>query len=149
VGLNGIYLNLAGRERDGIVQPGAEAEAVLKKLAEKLKAARDPDTGKLMVGGVAVNRGDGESAPDMIIGYMPGYRSSWQTALGAVPALVAEDNTEPWRADHCIDSRFVPGVLLGNLKSRTEDPHLYDLTVSLMQQFGVGPGPGMIGKSIY
>jgi hypothetical protein len=87
--------------------------------------------------------------PDMIVGYMPGYRSSWQTSLGAVPALLLENNTEAWRADHCIDARFVPGVLLSNRKSRAADPHLYDLTVSLLAEFHVDPGPGMIGHSIY
>jgi hypothetical protein len=60
-----------------------------------------------------------------------------------------EDNKGEWRADHCIDSRFVPGVLISNRKSRATDPHLYDLTVSLMQEFGVDPEPGMIGHAIY
>jgi predicted AlkP superfamily phosphohydrolase/phosphomutase len=154
IGLNGVYLNLQGREREGIVAPGVEAERVLKSIVEKLQSARDPDTGKPMVGGLTIARaafhGDQMAAsPDIIVGYMPGYRSSWQTVLGAVPALLVVDNTEAWRADHCIDARFVPGVLISNRKSRAADPHLYDLTVSLMQEFGVGPGPGMIGQSIY
>jgi len=149
VGLNGVYLNLRGREREGIVEPGGEAAAVLKRIAAKLQEARDPESGKPMVGGVSLTHSTLEAAPDLIVGYMPGYRSSWQTALGAVPAVMVEDNTEAWRADHCIDARFVPGVLISNRKSRAADPHLYDLTVSLMQEFGVGPGPGMIGHSIY
>jgi predicted AlkP superfamily phosphohydrolase/phosphomutase len=154
VGLNGIYLNLQGREREGIVAPGAEADAILKRIADRLAAARDPENGKPMVGGVALPHSDFhgamlETAPDLIVGYMPGYRSSWQTALGAVPAGMVQDNTEAWRADHCILARFVPGVLISNRKSRAADPHLYDLTVSLMHEFGIGPGPGMIGQSIY
>ena len=154
VGLNGIYLNLQGRERDGSVMQGTEADQVLKKISEKLLEARDPETGKPMVGGLTLTRSQyhGEmlsKAPDIIVGYMPGYRSSWQTALGAVPAMVVENNTEAWRADHCIDARFVPGVLIENRKSREEHPRLFDLTVSLMQDFNVGAGPGMIGHSIY
>ncbi len=154
VGLNGLYLNLQGREREGIVAPGEEADALLKKIAEKLKNAKDPQTGKPMVGGVTLTRSEFHGdmvghGPDMIVGYMPGYRSSWQTVLGAVPALQVEDNTDAWRADHCIDSRYVPGVLISNRKSRAADPHLYDLTVSLLQQFGIGSGAGMIGQSIY
>ena len=42
MGINGLYLNLAGRERDGIVQPGAEQEALLAELKTKLEAVRDP-----------------------------------------------------------------------------------------------------------
>jgi predicted AlkP superfamily phosphohydrolase/phosphomutase len=154
VGLNGLYLNLQGREREGIVQPGKEADELLQKISARLQASRDPQNGKPMVGGVTLTHtefhGDMlDHGPDMIIGYMPGFRSSWQTVLGAVPAAIVEDNTDAWRADHCIDSRYVPGVLISNRKSRSADPHLYDLTVSLLEQFGIGPGAGMIGHSIY
>ena len=154
VGLNGLYLNLQGREREGIVEPGNQADALLKKISERLLAARDPEGGKPMIGGVTLTHtefhGDMlDRGPDMIVGYMPGYRSSWQTVLGAVPTALVEDNTDAWRADHCIDARFVPGVLISNRRSRAPDPHLYDLTVSLLDQFGLGPGTGMIGHSIY
>ena len=153
IGLNGIYLNLQGREREGVVAPD-EADVVLQKIAGKLRNARDAATGKPIVGGVTLTHKEFHGqmigiGPDMIVGYMPGYRSSWQTSLGAVPAVMAEDNTEAWRADHCIDAKFVPGVLLSNRKSRAADPHLYDLTVSLLAEFHVDPGPGMIGHSIY
>ena len=154
IGLNGVYLNLKGREREGIVTPGAEADAVLQKIVEKLQNAVDPDNGKRMIGSLILPHRDfhgdmRDSGPDLIVGYLPGYRASWQTALGAVPGVMVEDNTGEWRADHCIDSRFVPGVLISNHKSRMADPHLYDLTVSLMQEFGVAPAPDMIGQMIY
>jgi predicted AlkP superfamily phosphohydrolase/phosphomutase len=154
MGLNGVYLNLQGRESQGTVAPGVEADAVLQKLAAKMQDARDPDSGKPMIGGVTLSHRDFhggmlDAAPDIIVGYMPGYRSSWQTTLGAVPALTVVNNTEAWRADHCILAKYVPGVLISNQKSMTADPHLYDLTVSLLHLFGVEPGAGMIGHSIY
>lgn len=154
IGLNGIYLNLHGRERAGIVWPGDEAAAVIKSIAEKLQSARDPATGDPMVSSVAIAHDTyhgpmAGAGPDLVVGYLPGYRSSWQTALGAVPAAEVEDNTDAWRADHCIDARFVPGVLISNQKSTAADPHLYDLTVSLMREFGIAPLAGMIGHSIY
>jgi predicted AlkP superfamily phosphohydrolase/phosphomutase len=154
IGLNGVYLNLAGREREGIVSPGPEADGVLREIVEKLRQAKDPDNGKPMVGGVTSTHTEFHGpmldvGPDLIVGYMPGYRSSWQTSLGAVPAVMVENNNEAWRADHCIDARFVPGVLLSNRKSRAEHPRLYDLTVSLLDDFHVAPGPDMIGHSIY
>jgi predicted AlkP superfamily phosphohydrolase/phosphomutase len=154
MGLNGIYLNLQGRESQGIVAPGDQADALLKKLAAKLQDARDPDTGQPMIGGVTLSHRDFhgsrlEAAPDIIVGYMPGYRSSWQTTLGAVPAVTVVNNTEAWRADHCILAKFVPGVLISNRKSSAADPHLYDLTVSLLHLFGIEPDPGMIGRSVY
>jgi hypothetical protein len=65
------------RERDGIVTPGTEADAVLENIAARLLAFRDQGTRW-----VIARRG--------------------QTALGAVPAKIMEDNTDEWRGDHCI-----------------------------------------------
>jgi predicted AlkP superfamily phosphohydrolase/phosphomutase len=154
LGLNSLFLNLETREPEGIVAPGAEADYVLNNIAKRLKEFRDPDTGKQVVSSVVLSHKDfhgpmRDSGPDMIVGYMPPYRGSWETALGAVPAKVIVDNTEEWRGDHCIDARFVPGVLISNRKSRMVEPHLYDLTVTVLSEFGIAPAPGMIGHTIY
>ena len=42
LGLNGLYLNLRGREREGTVEPGAQADGLLKEIKEKLLGVRDP-----------------------------------------------------------------------------------------------------------
>jgi predicted AlkP superfamily phosphohydrolase/phosphomutase len=153
-GLNGLYLNLQGREAQGTVAPGPEADAVMKKLVEKLLNAKDPLNGKPMIGGITVTHDEFhgnmlDKAPDLLVGYMPGYRGSSQSAMGAVPGDVVVDNNDEWRADHCIWAKFVPGVLISNRASAASDPHIWDLTVSVLQVFGVAPGPGMIGHSIY
>lgn len=44
-----IYINLKGREPDGIVEPGAEYEELRKNIIERLKELRDPDTGRPVV----------------------------------------------------------------------------------------------------
>lgn len=44
-----MYVNLKGREPEGIVAPGAEYEAVLTKLEARLRALRDPYTGEPVV----------------------------------------------------------------------------------------------------
>ena len=41
LGINGLYLNLKGRERDGIVEPGEQREALLAELIERLEAVTD------------------------------------------------------------------------------------------------------------
>ena len=46
MGLNGLYLNLKGREREGIVEAGAEAEALKEELRSKLDGLVDPASGK-------------------------------------------------------------------------------------------------------
>ncbi|MGH9628434.1 MAG: alkaline phosphatase family protein, partial [Bryobacteraceae bacterium] len=154
LGLNGIYVNKQFRERDGIVAEGEETDMVLAAIRERLLAWRDPGNGKPVVASVVISReqfqGDMlENAPDMIVGYFPGYRSSWQTALGAVPARIIEDNTDEWRGDHCIAARFVPGVLLGNRKSVVANPSLEDLTVTILEEFGVEAAPQLEGRNIY
>ncbi len=44
-----IYINLKGREPHGIVEPGAEYEAVRRRVVEALKELRHPETGKPLV----------------------------------------------------------------------------------------------------
>ena len=43
LGINGLYLNMKGRERDGIVEPGDQREALLTELIERLEAVTDED----------------------------------------------------------------------------------------------------------
>ncbi len=145
LGLNGLYLNLAGREKQGIVQPGPESQEILKKLQVELLAFRDGSR-PVVESAYAPPRSD--VAPDLIVGYARGYRASWQTALGSAPESLVEDNKDAWMGDHCINAADVPGVLFSNRKLGAGDPRLKDVTVSILQLFGVGPGPGMSGRKI-
>lgn len=153
IGLNALYVNQLDRERYGIVAPGEETKTVLTSIRDRLLAFRDPKNGKPVVASVSepdeTDQALSDTAPDMIVGYYPGYRSSWQTALGGVPADLIDDNTDEWRGDHCIAPQFVPGVLLSNRKSKLADPHLYDLTVTMLSEFGISKPSEMIGQSIY
>ena len=153
LGLNGIYLNLAGREPNGIVSE-EERKAVAERIADRLLKMTDSKTGERVVETVyfpeTAYRGHNITfAPDLLVGFNRGYRSSWQTALGAVPAATIEDNDSSWIGDHCMASDAVPGVFLSNRKSRTDEPQLYDLTATVLGEFGVGPTQGMIGRSVF
>lgn len=44
-----IYLNLAGREPRGTVQPGPEAEQLLQDISERLMGLEDPETGQRVI----------------------------------------------------------------------------------------------------
>ncbi len=121
VGLSGMYLNLRGREQEGVVAPGVEAAALKAEIIGKLRGLRDAeraevgvreafDTATLYSGPYL------ENAPDFIIGYNAGYRASWDGATGVVAGPVFEDNTKAWSGDHCIDPRLVPGVFFCNRK---------------------------------
>jgi len=154
LGLTSLYLNLAGRERYGILTPGTESEEVLARLKQRLLEYRDPATGRAVIQSVHDPRvefrgGLRNAAPDLIVGYAAGYRASWQTALGAVPKRVIEDNVEEWAADHCVAASLVPGVFLSNRRTRVADPRLQDVTATILAEFGVPRPPQMSGRPLF
>jgi len=153
LGLNGLYLNLKGREVNGIVAPGEEAASVIKRLTDRLLAFRDPQSGDSVVKRVYQSRvifqgTHLENAPDLIVGYARRYRSSWQTSLGAVPKEIIEDNTQAWIGDHCMAAEVVPGVFLSNRSIRRDSPDLVDVTATIFNQFGVTPSEKIKGQPI-
>ncbi|HVX66969.1 MAG TPA: alkaline phosphatase family protein [Bryobacteraceae bacterium] len=153
LGLNGLYLNLAGREKNGIVKP-ADAPALIETIARRLEELRDPANGRVVAANVyrasAVYHGAAvRSAPDLILGWAAGYRASWQSALGVVAKDLVSDNQDEWRGDHCIAAELVPGVFLSNRRSRIPNPRLADLTVTLLREFGIPRPAEMEGRPIY
>ena len=154
LGLNGLYLNLQGRERGGIVTPGPQADLVLRVISKRLLDFRDPHSGRQVISAVYWPRERFHPdalamAPDLIIGYSPSYRSSWQSALGAVPAETIGDNKDAWIGDHSIAAEHVPGVLVVNRPVRLADPRLADLTVTILNEFGVPRPAEMSGRPIF
>jgi len=138
LGLNGLYLNLHGREPHGIVAPGPQSAALIASLRAQLLAFRDPANGHPVVEAVYESKPAKENAaaaPDLIVGYSPGYRGSWQTGLGAVPALEIEDNNDAWIGDHCMDPAAVPGVLFTSRPMRLDHPRLEDVTRLVLKLF--------------
>jgi hypothetical protein len=153
LGLNAIYLNLEGREQGGIVSV-AEKLSVLDRIAQGLMALKDPKTGEKVVEKVYFPETEFHGhnlkySPDLVVGFRRGYRASWQTALGAVPKTVIEDNGQAWIGDHCMAADEVPGVLFANAKIQAPDPKLYDITVTILNEFGVPKAAGMIGRSVF
>lgn len=115
-GLSGIYLNMKGREGQGIVDT-KEKKVLLSALKSKLLAYTDPNTSEHPFKEIAlaseIYHGQFfDQGPDMLVGCWPGWRFSWQTALGAVPSVAIKANNAKWRGDHVFAASSVPGVLL-------------------------------------
>jgi len=151
MGLNGLYINQKGREREGIVAPGADAEALKEELRAKLNGLVDPDSGKVGITGMfdcdGVYAGPYvDNAPDLIVGYGPGYRASWDSVMGKVTGTVFEDNTKAWSGDHCVDPRLVPGVLFSNRKIDHEKPAIVDVAPTVLKLFGLDLPSYLDGK---
>jgi len=151
LGINGIYLNLRGRENNGVVHP-AEYDAILDQIERDLLAMRDPANGRPPITLVTRTRQEYhgpcvDGGPDLIVGYAKDYRSSWESPLGEFPEAILVDNHDAWSADHCMDRREIPGILVTNRRITLEEPALHDLTVAVLNEFGVPPEPQMIGRN--
>jgi predicted AlkP superfamily phosphohydrolase/phosphomutase len=149
-----MFLNLEGREQEGIVEPGDEAKALKKELIEKISGLTDPENGEVGINEVfetaALYQGPYvRDAPDFLIGYNHGYRASWDCATGVVSGPVFEDNTKAWSGDHGVDPRIVPGVFFCTHAIDVEDPALMDVAPTALRLFGLQVPAHMDGKPLY
>jgi predicted AlkP superfamily phosphohydrolase/phosphomutase len=153
VGMNGLYVNQRGRERDGIVD-AADKTALLDEIGEALLAAVDPETGEPAVTRVYPSDrhftpGPGLAVgPDMIVGYAKGTKGSNDGALGELEAEIFSDNLGEWTADHSMDHESVPGVLFTSRPLARPAPTLTDLAAALVAEFGIEtfPAPAAGGE---
>lgn len=152
VGLGGLYLNVEGREAQGIVPP-SEVEALKQELIGKLAGLRDEEKGAVAIARVfdaaSVNPGPyADSGPDLAIGYAPGYRASWDAAQGKASGPVMEDNARRWSGDHCLDPRHVPGVLFCSRPLSADGAHIMDIAPTVLALFGIARPGYMQGRSL-
>jgi len=161
VGFNGLYLNLAGRERDdpatkenesGIVKPGAEAAQLVAEIDAKLVAILDGDARPILrndrpdVAYAAERRAE---APDLIVGYDANYGNSDESSLGRIPHDVLTDNLGgTFQGSHLMAPEVVPGMLLSTRPVLDGRHGLEDLTVEILKQYGIQPAAGMRGKPV-
>lgn len=152
VGLSGIYINRIGREARGIVSDG-EASSLKQEIRRKLQLLRDPldnsETIRQVHDSATSYRGlyAGE-APDLIVGYHPGYRVSWDSITGTVEPEIFSDNLKAWSGDHHVDPELIPGILFTNKKLTKAKPHITDIAPTVLSLFAVKPPPYMEGEVI-
>jgi predicted AlkP superfamily phosphohydrolase/phosphomutase len=144
MGLGEVYVNLKGRESQGVVNPGPEYDALKKELQQKLVAMVDPETGERPVRRVvtreqAYRQFDPNMIPDLFVMNNDGYRVSWQTSLGGVPKQVFEPNKAVWSGDHCsVDPEIVKGIFFTNRKlTTTRAPYIADVYPTVLGALGV------------
>jgi len=153
-GLNGLYVNLAGREGRGIVTPGDEYDRLVNELSAKLLEFRDPSNNERVITTVYRARDvyhgtELAGAPDLIVGYNRGYRSSDDSALGTVTGDLLTPNLGKWTGDHCMDHRLVPGVLISSRPLAVTDPRLVDLPVTILACYGITAPAAMTGRNLF
>ena len=152
--LGQIYVNLKGRERSGIVEPGRAYNDLRAELVKKFGALKDPDTGEQVVRKVyrkeELYKGPYFSeAPDMVVGFEKGYRVSWQTSLGGIPPEIIEPNERRWSADHCsVDPDLVPAVLFSSRPLDASSPSIVDIAPTVLKRMGITPPSAMDGRDL-
>ena len=144
MGLGQVYVNLKGREAQGIVEPGAEYDALKKELAERMVAMVDPETGahpvrRVLTREQAYRKFDPNLIPDLFVLNNDGYRVSWQTSLGGVPKNLFDDNKNVWSGDHCsLDPEIVRGIFFSNRKlTGARAPYIGDIYPTVLSALGV------------
>jgi len=153
VGFGGIYLNVAGREAKGIVEPGEEAERVKQEITAGLEALYDDakqlapvrkvyDTARVYSGPYV------DDAPDLIAGFRVGYRVSWESVTGGFTDEVIVDNVRPWSGDHNLNPPDVPGILFSNVRFQKDNPHITDIAPTVLDFFGVPVPAYFDGQSL-
>jgi len=144
LGLGNVYINVKGREAQGIVNPGAEYDALKRELDTKLEAMIDPENGLRPISRVisreeAYKKFDPNVMPDLFVTNNDGYRVSWQTSLGGVQKELFEPNNKVWSGDHCsVDPEQVKGIFFINKKLTTDrKPYIGDIYPTVLQLLGL------------
>lgn len=152
IGLNGLYLNLAGREGEGIVTP-EEKRKLLEELAAKLEQIKDPETGAQVVTKAFISEDHFSKdflyrAPDIIVGCNKGYRISGSSALGGMNPKIVTPNMDWWSGDHCMNPKHVPATFISNFKINKDVPDIRDMAPTILKAFGINNPSAMTGKSL-
>jgi predicted AlkP superfamily phosphohydrolase/phosphomutase len=142
LGMNGLYINLKGREAFGTVAP-ASRDALLAEISDRLLQTKDPATGAPAVAHVYrrekvySSAGHDDLAPDLIVGYTKGTRVSDDSPLGVLAPEVLTNNMSAWSGDHEMDPQSVPGILISNRRLTTAPATLQNLAGTILQQLGI------------
>jgi predicted AlkP superfamily phosphohydrolase/phosphomutase len=154
MGLGEIYINLEGREPQGIVKPGSEYEQVREAIVTGLENLVDPETGDNPVYKVyrreeMYSQFNAAIVPDLRPANNLNYRVEWQTALGGFTPEVISDNLKPWSGDHCsLEPSFVKGILFINRRLSLTGPRMVDMAPTMLQGAGATLPQGLDGISL-
>jgi predicted AlkP superfamily phosphohydrolase/phosphomutase len=155
MGLGELYINLQGREAHGVVQPGAEYDALKKELQARLVTMTDVENGEHPVRRVIAREDvyrqfDPNMIPDLFITNNDGYRVSWQTSLGGIPKTLLDPNKQVWSGDHCsVDPEIVKGIFFYNRKLATDRaPYIADVYPTVLGLMRVKPPYALDGVEL-
>ncbi len=153
IGLNGLYLNMKGREGNGIVSK-EERRGVLEDIKKLLLSYKDPENGTQAITKVFITEDIFAKdylnlGPDIVVGFNHLYRVDNDSALGTFSKQAITDNMDWWAGDHCIDPHVVKATLMTNFKiDNKKNPVIWDLAPTILKLFGIQKPQDMRGKTL-
>jgi predicted AlkP superfamily phosphohydrolase/phosphomutase len=149
-GTGQIYLNVKGREGQGIVNP-SDAKALAEEIAAKIATAKDGATRVVSTAYVGADtyKGSqlGKRGPDIQLAFVDGYQTSRRTSLGGIPLKQFEDNDKKWSGEHSSsDAKDTQGILVTNEGDLGPDPSIADIGPTALSLLGVAVPPAFEGK---
>jgi len=150
----GIRINLKGRERLGIVLPGAEYDGLCKKIMSGLFTFVDADTGKPLVESLEFSKDvfDGER-----VDWLPDIVGSWNSDPSASHRMITSPiyGDIPWptpgknpegRSGNHTSSGFLIVHGHGVHKDALKDAHILDLAPTILHLLGEPIPAGLGGR---
>lgn len=144
-----VRVNLVGRERDGIVQPGEEYEQWLQKVTEGLKTFVDDDTGEPIVARIKRPRDfypqgkRNDALPDLIVDWPPrvaaDFRSMSSPRYGRIRTMLDGKAPEGRSGHHWYDGWILIAGKHVEPGSTLEGVHALDLAPTLYALYGLTP----------
>ena len=153
LGFCDVYLNIKGREGKGIVNE-KDTAALKNEISSRLKLFIDPETQIAPVHEVydanQIYFGEYQkNGPDLVIGFKPGYRMGWQTAIGGLADKICETEKSEWKGDHLVDASFVSGTFLANFPVISKLPRTVDIAPTILDLSGLNVPADMDGVSLW
>ncbi len=153
-GTGQIYVNLAGRERNGQITKGGDYDKLVDEIASKLKALLDPLDKSHPVAGVyrgdrSFSGGAAGNAPDLQVAFVDGYRTDWKSILGGMTSDVVVTNEKKWSGDHSSsDPADTQGVVFANRAITAKAPGIVDVGPTALELLGIAVPATMDGAPI-
>lgn len=150
LGFQSLYFNLKGREATGIVPP-ADLPILTNQLRDKLLSLQHlsiPVFRNIYTPADIYSGPHLANAPDLLLGYNRTFGPADDAVLGNVAPQVFTQNPRSFSANHANDPSVVPGVLFSSHKLLANHAKLEDLTVSIINFFGLPAPKQMTGSPL-
>ena len=143
-----IFLNVRGREPNGIVAPGDEYQRVRREIIDSLHELRDPETGERIVDRCHVREDlyDGAhsaSAPDIVIDWKDMEYWSYDVITGG--RKIVSTNLDTRSGGHRMNGIFIASGA-GIRRGTVADASVIDVAPTVLRLLGLPPQTGMDGR---